>query len=327
MVLGNFVRVISVCMAVALGVCGADLCATSQDENAAVFPQSLVRPMDEAEWTDLIANDPFFEGRRHPLTDDEKSGIAHAHSLMDLPTQKMTRPVGDFPGDHLVMGTGWAATGGSIIWQLGSTIPYIPEDYLTVYQVRALVDLGLLGDGGNPCAHADALFRKFYDDTLGGHLDPAIALEEAGELVRLLDIGVAQRLLESVQEDPDDACPALHTASHTAFVGAFAKAIEAKRAAPQKPVNNASLEELASQWYPVDITSEIRPDLQGAVTSEAALASLPDHRFSFVYYEYVPWSVYLHPATLRIAGRITKPRGAARLGWLPRVHRYLILAA
>lgn len=39
------------------------------------------------------------------------------------------------------------------------------------------------------------------------------------------------------------------------------------------------------------------------------MASLPDHRFFLVYYEYVPWSVFLHPSTLPIAGRVTKPGG------------------
>ena len=308
MVVGNFVRVRSVCIAMALGVCGAELHGSSQDENAAVFPQSVVCPMDEADWTDLIERDPFFEGHRHPLTDDEKYGIAHVQSLKDLPAQKVTRPVEGFPGDRLVMGTGWSATKASIVWQLGSKVPYVPEDCLTVYQVRALIDLGLLGDGGNPRAHADALFRKLYDDTCAGRLYLVIALGEAGELVRHLDIGVAQRLLTSVQQDPEGPA-ALCSESHTAFVGAFAKAIEAKRAAPQKPAHKASLEELASQWYTVDISTEIQPDLLGSVTSEAALASLPDHRFTLVYYEYVPWFVYLHPATLRIAGRVTKPGG------------------
>lgn len=122
----------------------------------------------EVEWAALIERDPFFEGCRHSLTDDERSGIAHAHGLMNLPAPKMNCLVEDFPGDHLVMGTGWALTKGSIVWQLGSKIPFTPEDYLTVYQVRAFCDLGLLGDGGNPCAHADALFHKLYNDTLGG---------------------------------------------------------------------------------------------------------------------------------------------------------------
>ena len=308
-----------VCVSTALGVlCGADLYASAQSKNTAVSPQILDHPLSEDEWETLIETAPFFDGYRHPLTHDEKCTIASAHALLSLPASKINRSMAEFEGDQLVMGTGWALAKTSIVGQLGDETP-IPEDYLTVYQARTMGELGLLGRQITDCA--EVMFHRLYADTLAGHLKLTIALEEAGELVRHLDMGTAQGFLEDLQRDarwsavdPNHLSATGEAETYTALVTAFTMALQVKRGTPPRPVQSHALEELTGKWYTVDVSCEARPDLVGSVTCEEHMSVLPSARFARVIYEHLPWAVYLHPATLRIAQRVTKPGGRIDFG-------------
>ena len=318
----GFARVVCVCVSTALGVCGVDLYASAQSNKTVANLQTLDRPLSEAQWASLIEKDPFFEGYRDPLTDSEKYNIALALKSYGQEVGKVMRAVRDFPGNQLVMGTGWALTRYSIVG-LTDKGDQVMQFHLSDAQIQAVTNMHFWEESALH-VQAKEVFKKAYGEALESPRKLEDGRRKMQDLAHALTFEQAEALITELtkatprfNENTGVRLTPEEVQVYASLLETLIQVIAQRKSSGQASPRHDALEALKKKWYTVDLDASAMPDLVGSVTSVADMAALPDHRFELVYYENVNYNVFLDPQTLRIASRITKPGGTIRFTVAP----------